>query len=105
MCSPAGAADAFPYNLTCEVFGVPDGLYGASATASPLHNPRFSLFNAMLVNVLGWGDTYMQTSWCGSGGLVATILAPNNEVRLRTDRQHRTGVRIKPGVASTVCLP
>ena len=76
----AGAATATPYNFTCEVFGVPAGLYGASAAASPLFNARFSLFNALLVNVLNWGDNYMQTSWCGSGGLVATILAPNNEV-------------------------
>ena len=59
----AGAAGPSPYNLTCEVFGVPAGLYGdSSATAGPLYNPRFSLFNALLVNVLNWGDTYMQTS-------------------------------------------
>jgi len=54
---PAGSTQRSTYNLTCEVFGAPAGLYGPSSAASPLLNPRFSLFNALLINVLNWGDT------------------------------------------------
>jgi len=56
-CIPAGTTRGRTYNLTCEVFGSPAGLYGPSATNSPLLNPRLSLFNALLINVLNWGDT------------------------------------------------
>lgn len=64
-------------HLACEVFQK-----DVSGTSSALYNEQFTGFNSLLLNVMNWGGIYLQTSWCGSGGFNATILAPSNKALL-----------------------